>query len=47
MMIDISGMVWMLLVLGALAIAALWGCWELVDYLWIDDAIRTNTPMVP
>ena len=24
-----------------------WGLWELVDWLWIDDAIRVTKPLVP
>lgn len=33
--------------LGAFIIALIWGCWELIDWLWIDDAIRTTTPINP
>ena len=24
-----------------------WGCWELFDWLFIDDAIRSTIPIVP
>ena len=24
-----------------------WGCWELIDWLFIDDAIRVTEPLVP
>ena len=24
-----------------------WGLWELIDWLWIDDAIRVTEPLVP
>lgn len=36
-----------LIVVGAIIVALIWGCWELVDWLWIDDAIKTTTPIVP
>lgn len=36
-----------LIVLGAITVAFVWGCWELVDWLWIDDAIKTTTPIIP
>jgi hypothetical protein len=26
---------------------AVWGAWELIDWIFIDDAIRTTSPMVP
>lgn len=33
--------------LGALLVLALWGAWELVDWLWIEDTIRSTKPLVP
>ncbi len=36
-----------LILFGALIILAIWGCWELIDLLWIDDAIRSTTPITP
>lgn len=36
-----------LILLGAFIILAIWGCWELIDWLWIDDAIRSTKPIVP
>lgn len=36
-----------LMLLGAFIVALIWGCWELIDWLWIDDAIRTTTPINP
>ena len=32
---------------GALIILAIWGCWEFIDWLWIDDAIRSTTLITP
>jgi hypothetical protein len=36
-----------LILLGAFVVLASWGCWELIDWLWIDDAIRSNKKIVP
>jgi hypothetical protein len=36
------------LVVGGLFIGlSVWGAWELIDWIFIDDAIRTTSPMVP
>lgn len=36
------------LVVGGLFIGlAVWGAWELIDWAFIDDAIKTTSPMVP
>ena len=40
---DLRPLVW----LGAIVALAVWGCWGLVDYLWIDDAIRVTEPIQP
>jgi hypothetical protein len=40
---DLRPLVW----LGAFVVLAVWGCWELIDYLWIDDAIRVTEPIQP
>jgi len=40
---DISG----LIVLPIIAILALWGCWELIDWLFIEEVIKSNTQIVP
>jgi len=29
------------------SVLVFWGGWELIDWLFIDDAIRTNTPIIP
>lgn len=33
--------------IGLLIALALWGGWELVDYFFIDDAIRSTTIITP
>jgi len=36
------------LLMGGLFIGlVLWGSWELIDWIFIDDAIKTTSPMVP
>lgn len=32
---------------GAFVVLVIWGCWELIDWLWIDDAIRSARPITP
>jgi hypothetical protein len=32
---------------GAIIVLGLWGCWELVDWLFIDDAIRSTELIIP
>jgi hypothetical protein len=36
-----------LICLFAFIILAIWGCWELIDWLCIDDAIRSTKPITP
>jgi hypothetical protein len=36
-----------LVVVGLFIGLAVWGAWELIDWIFIDDAIRTTSPMVP
>ncbi len=36
-----------LIIIGLLIGGALWGGWELVDWLFIDDAIKTTEPITP
>lgn len=40
---SLTPLIW----LGALVVVALWGCWELFDWLFIDDAVRSTIPIVP
>jgi hypothetical protein len=36
-----------LVMFGVIIVASIWGCWELIDLFFIDDAIRTSTPIIP
>lgn len=36
-----------LIYFGAFVVLVIWGCWELIDYLFIDDVIRSSTPITP
>jgi len=40
---DLRPLIW----LGAFIILTIWGCWELIDWLLIDDAIRSTKPITP
>jgi hypothetical protein len=44
---NLSGVVETLIFFGVCLGLAMWGCWALIDAVWIDDAIRTTTPIVP
>lgn len=44
---NLDGLVPTLVGFGVVIALALWGCWELIDWLLIDDAIRSTTPIVP
>ena len=46
-MVNLDGLVPTLVGFGIVIALAVWGCWELIDWIWIDDAIRSTTPMVP
>lgn len=35
------------ILLGALVVIILWGCWEAIDWLWIDHSIESTTLIVP
>ena len=43
----LDGLFTTLIGLGLVIGGLVWGCWELVDWLWIDDAIRVSKPLVP
>jgi hypothetical protein len=45
--VDLSGAFYGMIILGILIVAAIWGTWELIDWLFIDDAIRVTEPLVP
>jgi len=40
---DLRPLIW----LGACIILAIWGFWELIDWLWIDHVIRSTKPIIP
>jgi len=40
---DLRPLIW----LGALFVLIIWGCWELIDWLWIDHSIESPTLIVP
>jgi hypothetical protein len=44
---NLDGVIPGLIILGMLIVGAVWGVWELVDWLFIDDAIRVTEPLVP
>lgn len=44
---NLDGLVPALIFFGILICAIIWGLWELVDWLWIDNAIRVTEPLVP
>ncbi len=34
-------------IIGAIILASIFGIWKLVDWLFIDDAIKVNEPLKP
>jgi len=44
---NFDGLIPSLIIFGAMIVAVIWGCWELVDLFFIDDAIRTTEPIIP
>jgi len=40
---DLSALIW----LGVFIVLAIWGCWEFIDWLWIDETIRSTKPIKP
>lgn len=45
--IDLRPLIWGLIILGALIVGLVWGIWELIDWLWIDNAIKTHHALTP
>jgi hypothetical protein len=43
----LDGLVSGLITIGVLIIVVIWGGWELIDWLFIDDAIKVTEPIVP
>lgn len=44
---DLGGVVPVLIIFGIIIAVAVFGCWGLIDYLWIDDSIRVSEPLIP
>lgn len=44
---DFSGAFTAIFIFFFLCGLAVWGLWELIDWLWIDDAIKSLTPINP
>lgn len=40
---DLRPLIWYGIAIGLI----LWGCWELIDWLFIDHSIRSTTLIVP
>lgn len=40
---DLTPLIWFV----ALAILSIWGCWELIDYFFIDEVIKSSTIIKP
>ena len=40
---DLTPLIWF----GVFVILAIWGCWELIDWLWVDETIRSTQPIIP
>lgn len=47
MNINFKGMFTTVVFFGAFIVAILWGAWEFIDWMWIDDAIRVSEPLAP
>jgi hypothetical protein len=45
--INLDGLVPALIGFGAFCVLVIWGIWSLIDWIWIDDAIKSPTPIVP
>jgi len=40
---DLRPLIW----IGVLIGLAIWGCWALIDWIWIDDAIHSTKIINP
>jgi hypothetical protein len=47
MELNLDGVVGGLIFMGLLMTAILWGGWEIIDWLFIDDAIKVSKPITP
>lgn len=41
--IDLRIFIWV----GAFIILSIWIFWEFIDWFWIDDVIKTTSPIIP
>ena len=44
---NYDGLVAGLIFIGVMGVGILWGSWEMIDYLFIDDAIVVTEPITP
>ena len=44
---DFSALFYSLVLLGAAIVLSIWGGWEVIDWLCIDDVIKVSKPLVP
>ncbi len=42
-----EGLIDAIIILCILSVVVFWGGWELIDWLFIDDAIKVTRPLVP
>mgnify|MGYP003122407213 FL=1 len=42
-----EGLVSAIVVICVFCLVVFWGGWELIDWLWIDDAIKVSKPITP
>ena len=40
---DLRPLIWF----GAIIILAIWGCWELIDWVFIDEVVKSSSPIIP
>lgn len=43
----ISAMFKLFFILGILSMFVIWGVWELIDYIWIDEVIKSHHVITP
>jgi len=44
---NLDGFIPALITFGVLICASIWGMWELIDWIFIDDAIKVSKPIIP
>lgn len=43
----LNGLASGLITIGILIVVVIWGGWEIIDYFFIDDAIKVTEPIIP